>query len=51
VRRNETVEPLVSVPQLFRARIDVLGDMYTPLDSREVFFLVAPTIPPPDVPG
>ncbi len=51
VRRNETVEPLPHVPQLFRMRIDVLGDTYTPLDAREVFFLVKPTVPPPDVPG
>ena len=51
VRRNDTVEPLPHVPQLFRARNDVLGDMYTPLDARDVFFLVKPTVPPPDVPG
>jgi hypothetical protein len=51
VQRNVTVEPLPHVPQLFRARIDVQGDLYTPLDSREIFFLVKPFIPPPDVPG
>ncbi len=49
-RRNVTVEPLPHVPQLFRARIEVLGDMYTPLDSREIFFLVPPFIPPPGGP-
>jgi hypothetical protein len=50
VNRNTTVEPLVDVPQIFRATIDVIGDLYTPLDAREIFFLVKPTIPPPDVP-
>ncbi|NMC72563.1 MAG: hypothetical protein GYA57_21240 [Myxococcales bacterium] len=51
VQRNVTVEPLPHVPQLFRATINVQGDLYTPLDSREIFFLVKPFIPPPDVPG
>lgn len=51
VKRNVTVEPLPHVPQLFRANLNVLGDLYTPLDAREIFFLVAPIIPPPDGPG
>jgi hypothetical protein len=51
VNRNVTVEPLPHVPQLFRATINVVGDLYTPLDDREIFFLVKPIIPPPDVPG
>ncbi len=51
VNRNVTVEPLPHVPQIFRANIEVQGDLYTPLDAREIFFLVKPTIPPPDVPG
>jgi hypothetical protein len=46
-RRNRTVPPTLD-PQLFRARIDVLGDGFTPLDDREVFFLVPPRIPDPN---
>ncbi|MCS6798945.1 MAG: hypothetical protein NZ898_10510 [Myxococcota bacterium] len=49
-RRNETVMPLL-VPQLFRARIDVIGDGFTPLDSRDVYFLVPPRIEIPQGPG
>ena len=46
-RMNTTVMPTLD-PQLFRARIDVLGDGFTPLDDRIVFFLVPPRIPPPN---
>ncbi|MEC7519989.1 MAG: VWA domain-containing protein [Myxococcota bacterium] len=46
-RMNTTVMPTLD-PQLFRARIDVLGDGFTPLDDRVVFFLVPPRIPPPN---
>ncbi|MDH5491200.1 MAG: MSCRAMM family adhesin SdrC [Myxococcales bacterium] len=44
-RVNTTIEPTLE-PQLFKARIDVIGNGFTPLDDREVFFLVPPTIPP-----
>ena len=43
VRTNNTVEP-TSVPQLFRATVEVLGDGFTPLDRRDVFFVVPPVI-------
>jgi len=36
------------MPQLFRARVDVVGDGFTPLDSRIIFFLVPPRIPDPN---
>jgi hypothetical protein len=43
-------QPNVTVPatedaQIFKATIDVIGDEYTPLDSRDVYFLVPPVIP------
>jgi hypothetical protein len=41
---NTTVPPLTT-PQIFRAVIDVIGDLFTPLDSRDVYFLVPPEIP------
>lgn len=40
-KRNTTV-PALEQPQLFRARVDVVGDGVTTVDSREVFFLVPP---------
>lgn len=43
VGTNNTVAQ-TGEPQLFRATIEVLGDGFTPLDSRDVFFLVPPTI-------
>ena len=43
VRRNTTVMP-TALPQLFRANIDVIGDGITVLDTRQVFFLVPPTL-------
>lgn len=46
-RSNVTVRPTLS-PQLFRARIRVLGDGFTPLDERIVYFLVPPRIPEPN---
>ncbi len=45
-RMNTTVMPTLD-PQLFRARIDVLGDGFTPLDNRDVYFLVPPRIADP----
>jgi hypothetical protein len=41
VKQNDTVVPLTT-PQLFRATLQVLGDGFTPLDERDVFFLVPP---------
>ncbi len=46
-KMNSSVPPTLS-PQLFRARINVLGDGFTPLDDRTVFFLVPPRIPDPN---
>ena len=46
-RMNTTVMQTL-VPQLFRARIDVLGDGFTPLDNRVIYFLVPPRIPDPN---
>ncbi len=46
-KTNGTVMPTL-VPQIFRARIDVLGDGFTPLDDRVIFFLVPPRIPDPN---
>ncbi|MBX3251987.1 MAG: VWA domain-containing protein [Myxococcales bacterium] len=49
VRQNDTVEPTRS-PQVFRGTIRVMGDGFTELDRRDVYFLVPPVIPPPDGP-
>jgi hypothetical protein len=46
-KQNDTV-PATLVPQIFRAQIDVIGDGFTPLDDRVVYFLVPPRIPNPD---
>jgi hypothetical protein len=46
-KMNTTVMPTL-VPQLFRARINVIGDGFTPLDSRIIYFLVPPRIPDPN---
>ncbi len=43
IKPNTTV-PEIDAPQLFRARIDVLGDCVTVVDSRDVFFLVPPRL-------
>lgn len=40
-RANQMV-PATEEPQIFRARVRVVGDMFTPLDEREVLFLVPP---------
>lgn len=48
-KQNKTVEPDAK-PQLFKARIDVVGDGVTTLDSRQVWFLVPPVPPKPGVP-
>ena len=46
-RMNTTVMPTL-VPQIFRAQVNVLGDGFTPLDDRLIFFLVPPRIPNPN---
>ena len=43
MKQNDTVMPTTD-PQLFRATLRVLGDGFTELDSRDVFFLVPPEI-------
>lgn len=46
-KQNDTVMPTL-VPQLFRAQINVIGDGFTPLDHRVIYFLVPPRIPDPN---
>ena len=46
-RRNQTV-PATLEPQLYRAQVNVIGDGFTPLDDRVIFFLVPPRIPDPN---
>jgi hypothetical protein len=41
---NTTVPPTTHA-QLYMAVIDIIGDLYTPLDSRDIYFLVPPEIP------
>ena len=43
VKQNDTVPP-TAMPQMFRANLQVLGDGFTPLDTRDIFFLVPPLI-------
>ena len=50
VKQNDTVMPTTS-PQVFRANLQVLGDGFTPLDTRDIFFLVPPHIEVPIGPG
>jgi hypothetical protein len=40
--KSNTTVPARDTPQLLRARVDVLGDGVTVVDSREVFFVVPP---------
>jgi hypothetical protein len=49
VKQNDTVMP-TAVPQLYRATLRVLGDGFTELDSRDIFFLVPPVIEDPGGP-
>ncbi|MEC7523578.1 MAG: hypothetical protein VYE22_27095 [Myxococcota bacterium] len=44
VRQNDTVAATTE-PQIFRATVRVIGDGFTELDSRDVFFLVPPEPP------
>ncbi len=46
-KMNTTVMPTTD-PQIFEARVNVLGDGFTPLDNRRVYFLVPPRIPDPN---
>jgi hypothetical protein len=46
-RSNTSVMPTLD-PQLFRARINVIGDGFTPLDTRVIYFLVPPRVPDPN---
>lgn len=46
VKQNATVAP-TAMPQLFKATVRVLGDGFTELDAREVYFLVPPVITQP----
>ncbi len=45
VKQNDTVMPS-AVPQLFDATLEVIGDGFTVLDSRTIYFLVPPIVPP-----
>jgi len=47
VKQNDTVMP-TTTPQLFMATLRVLGDGFTELDRRDIFFLVPPE---PELPG
>ncbi|MFT5355155.1 MAG: hypothetical protein ACI9KE_002371 [Polyangiales bacterium] len=49
VKSNITVMP-TGDPQVFNATVRVLGDAFTELDSRQVFFLVPPVIEGPGIP-
>jgi hypothetical protein len=44
VPAQNTTIPSTSVPVVFTATIDVIGDLFTPLDSREIYFVVPPSI-------
>ena len=46
-KSNVSVMPTL-VPQIFEAQINVIGDGFTPLDDRVVYFLVPPRIPDPN---
>jgi hypothetical protein len=48
-RPNRTVPP-TGVPQIFHATLDVVGDRSTPLDERDIYFVVPPTIMEPGGP-
>mgnify|MGYP000698386263 CR=1 FL=1 len=44
VKRNNTIAATADA-QIFRATVNVIGDLFTPLDSRDIYFLVPPVIP------
>ncbi|MCK9462342.1 MAG: hypothetical protein M0R80_22180 [Proteobacteria bacterium] len=43
-QQNDTVPP-TTLPQMYTAFIDVIGDSVTVLDTREIFFLIPPSTP------
>ncbi|MBI5499101.1 MAG: hypothetical protein HY907_02590 [Deltaproteobacteria bacterium] len=43
VKRNVTIAATADA-QIYRATINVIGDLFTPLDSRDIYFLVPPEI-------
>jgi len=43
-KQNDTV-PHTTLPQMYMAYIDVIGDSVTTLDTREVYFLIPPSAP------
>jgi len=43
VKRNVSIAATADA-QIFRATINVIGDLFTPLDSRDIYFLVPPEI-------
>ena len=49
VKQNDTVMPTAD-PQIFRATLRVLGDGFTELDTRDIYFLVPGEIPGPSGP-
>jgi hypothetical protein len=49
VKQNDTVMPTLE-PQIFQATLRVLGDGFTELDRRDVFFLVPGTVRGPGIP-
>ncbi|MBW2264438.1 MAG: hypothetical protein JRG91_20930 [Deltaproteobacteria bacterium] len=42
--RNTTI-PASTIPLLFAATIEVIGDEHTPLDERTIYFIIPPEIP------
>lgn len=48
IPKNNTTVPATTVPQLFKATVEVMGDNVTLLDTRDVYFLVPPV--PVDIP-
>lgn len=50
VPRTNVSVPALREPQLYRATLTVVGDGFTPLDVRDVFFVVPPVIPDPGPP-
>ncbi len=49
VKQNDTVMP-TTAPQIFKATLRVLGDGFTELDTRDIFFLVPGIIEGPEGP-
>jgi hypothetical protein len=45
IPKHNTTIPATTVPLRFQATITIWGDEYTPLDARDIFFVVPPVIP------